>query len=142
MRSPSVGVGQLHRALLTLESFSLMSFAKRRALCVGCVAGLAQLACTPPGEGPKALAGFKASAAIIQGLGEYRSKNAAYPATLQALVPELLTTSQLAPPSGVSHFDYEPHGASFTLRFKYSGPGSNTCAFESSSRAWTCTGLF
>ncbi len=99
-------------------------------------------ACTPPGDGPKALTGFKASAAIIQGLGEYHSKNGAYPDTLALLVPAFLTSLQLSPPHGVGRYDYSRKANAFSLGFSYHGPGSNTCTFDSIARAWACSGHF
>ena len=99
-------------------------------------------ACTPPGEGDKALAGFKASTAIVQALGEYHSKNGAYPDTLEALAPTFLTSARLAPPASVAGYEYSRKGADYTFVFKYHGPGTNRCTFESASRAWDCSGHF
>jgi hypothetical protein len=99
-------------------------------------------ACTPPGEGPKALAGFKASAAILQGLGDYHSKNAAYPSKLDVLVPAFLSSTQLAPPPPVASYDYSQKGGGFTFSFRYHGPGTNTCTFDSALRHWDCAGHF
>ena len=116
---------------------------KSAAVFACCVTALVPSACTFPGEGPKALAGFKASAAIIHGLGEYHSKNATYPDTLQLLVPTFLTSDQLTPPRDITGYDYRrEEGAGFTFGFKYTGPGANTCTFASSSRSWHCSGLY
>ncbi len=99
-------------------------------------------ACAAPGEGPKALAGFKASAAIIQALGEYRSKNGAYPDALGSLVPAFATSLQLTPPHDVARFDYGRKGDGFAFGFGYYGPGANTCSFDSALRSWACSGYF
>ena len=115
-------------------------FFRRTVGLLSCL--LIQTSCTPPGQGPKALAGFKAAAAILQGLGEYHSKNAAYPDRLESLVPAFLTPAQLSPPSDVARYDYHRTGPGFTFGFSYHGPGTNTCTFESASRSWVCSGHF
>ena len=103
---------------------------------------LLQVACTPPGKGEKALAGFKASAVIIQGLGEFHAKHAAYPEKLDELAPSILTSAQLSPPSEIGRYDYERKATGFSLAFRYTGPGVNHCTFESSARTWSCGGHY
>ena len=112
-------------------------------IAVGMVASLLSLiSCTPPGEGPKALAGFKGAASILQGLGEYHSKNAVYPDRLELLAPVFLAPSQLTPPADVARYEYARKGPGFTFGFNYHGPGTNTCTFDSASRSWECHGHF
>jgi hypothetical protein len=104
-------------------------------LCLG-------VACTPPGQGDKALAGYRASAGLIQALGEYHEKHGAYPDKLEQLVPEVLSAAQLKPPTEVARYTYERQTSGFVLTFNYHGPGTNDCAFDSAKRAWQCDGRF
>jgi hypothetical protein len=103
---------------------------------------LVQIGCTPPGEGEKALAGFRSSAGIIQALGEFQAKHGAYPAKLELLVPEIATPALLQLPSGVARYEYRLDGAGFELQFNYTGPGTNDCVFASAKRSWKCYGAF
>jgi hypothetical protein len=122
-------------------TFAILVTTLHNAVVVlGCL--LAQSACTPPDEGRKALAGFKASGPILQGLGEYYGKNGAYPDKLELLAPSFVTPAHLNPPSDIARYEYERNGAGFSFAFRYYGPGSNTCTFESTSRSWDCRGYY
>jgi len=99
-------------------------------------------ACTPPGEGDKALAGFRASATLIQALGEYHAKHGTYPDQLEQLAPEVLSAAQLKPPPRVERYTYARKTSGFVLTFNYQGPGTNDCSFDSAKRAWDCAGRF
>lgn len=100
------------------------------------------LACTPPGQGEKALAGFRASGAILHALGEHHATKGTYPDKLELLAPTSLSASQVTPPAGIARFDYESKGSSFTFAFRYNGPGVNTCTFTSTTRTWDCSGHY
>jgi hypothetical protein len=102
----------------------------------------ATIACDAPGAGPKALAGFRTSVGLVQALGEYRAKFGGYPENLEALSPQFLAHSQLAPPPGVSRIRYKRSANGFELEFEYHGPGVNRCHFESAKREWTCDGHY
>lgn len=115
---------------------------KRTLQSVALLLAAAAMACDAPGDGPKALAGFRASVILVQALGEYRAKLGDYPENLESLAPQFLANSQLAAPQGVHALSYKRTAEGFELVFEYHGPGVNRCHFESAKRAWTCHGHY
>ena len=100
------------------------------------------IGCDAPGEGPKALAGFRASVALVLALGEYRAQFGVYPENLEALTPTFLASSQLALPPELNRIEYKRKATGFELGFVYHGPGVNRCHFESAKREWECDGHY
>jgi hypothetical protein len=97
-----------------------------------------------PGEGEKAKQGYEDAKPVIEGLRRYHLHYGEYPSTLQALIPEYLPQESMTFISiqGYSHaFDYERSKQEYSLRFGYTGPGSNTCTY-SPSVGWKCYGLY
>ena len=102
-------------------------------------------ACPAPGEGVKAERGYRRAEPIIAALDRFHADSGHYPATLAALVPMFLSDSALATPSRAQErypWTYKLDGATYTLQFRYTGPGSNECTYMATSRRWQCSGLY
>ncbi len=91
----------------------------------------------PPGKGPDAEAGRRASVGMMNAIEAYRSARQAYPFTLEDMIPEFI--------AGVPHlkngatFEYQRLGANYKLTFNYSNPLPVHCSHDSSSRdPWVC----
>jgi hypothetical protein len=84
---------------------------------------------TPPGKGPRAEQGFGDAAPFIAALESHHRAHGDYPATLDEL--ELPSTEMI----------YERVGPSYTLTFRYAGPGMNTCIY-SPRNGWSCSGYY
>ncbi len=93
----------------------------------------------PPGEGPKAEAGYAACEPVIQALAAYQAEKGVYPQDLAALSPEYLT----ALPEEVNDMAivYTPEAGSYALRFSYTGPGMNHCTYTP-EEGWDCYGYY
>ncbi len=89
----------------------------------------------PPGQGPNAQAGMRASAAIIQTLENYRSSRGVYPMNLSDLVPEFL--SGVPHLSNGSEIEYERLGGNYKLSFNYTNPLPVHCNYQPDSK-WHC----
>jgi hypothetical protein len=89
----------------------------------------------PPGQGPNAQAGMRASAAIIQTVESYRSARGVYPLNLSDLVPEFL--SGVPHLSNGSEIEYERLGANYKLSFNYTNPLPVHCNYSPGSK-WQC----
>src|SRR5215212_6340595 len=114
----------------------------------GFLAGAVAIACNgcfgpDPGQGRKAETGFHAAAPIIAALAAYRAQRGHYPAKLMQLVPvyvsdpsDLQLSRERYPVFNdvVRGFSYSREGDTFTLGFRYSGPGMNDCVYHSRSK--------
>jgi hypothetical protein len=101
--------------------------------------------CEAPGEGPKAARGYARAQPVIAALDSFRVANAAYPDSLEQLIPTFLPASALVPPAASQEhypFEYKKEAADFELTFRYTGPGMNWCTFRASRRTWQCGGLY
>ena len=115
---------------------------KRTMRAVSLLLAAATIGCDAPGEGPKALAGFRASAGLMRALEDYRAQLGGYPENLEALAPRFLSDSQLALPPELYRIKYKGNANGFELEFEYHGPGVNRCRFESVKRKWACNGYY
>ena len=100
-------------------------------------------ACTAPGKGEKAEAGYSRARPVIAALQKYHDRRNEYPAGLRDLVPDDLAESAWKTPEGKSvgeFFEYRKSGASYRLLFSYTGPGMNKCAYTPEAAKWSCDG--
>lgn len=98
--------------------------------------------CPPPGQGPKAEAGYRRAAPVIDALDRYHQARGSYPETLAALVPEWLPAASEAHPLGLG---YVRHGEHYKLSFSYGGPGVNHCLYDTGATppsSWQCHGYY
>jgi hypothetical protein len=93
----------------------------------------------PPGEGPRAEAGYAACAPIIAALEQYHQANGAYPETLDVLAPQYL--GQVPGSIEAQPIVYRLTEASYSLEFSYVGPGMNHCSY-SPEAGWDCYGYY
>lgn len=95
-----------------------------------------------PGEGEKASRGYRLAAPLIAALEGYRSINGRYPDSLELLVPslvqELPPTQRSDQEGGIEYFRTE---RAYVLRFRYSGPGTNSCEYKPQEN-WKCYGAY
>ena len=125
--------------------------------CSGCALGSAlgffllyMVTCfgPPPGRGEDAEMGYTIAAPILSALERYHADHGSYPDALRALAPEYLRESQLPPlrktprDIGDEGFAYVVDISGFTMGFRYDGPGKNYCIYKSTTRRWSCGGLF
>lgn len=89
----------------------------------------------PPGKGPNAQAGMRASGVIIQTVENYRGAHGMYPLTLSELVPEYL--SGVPRLSNGSEIEYERLGGNFKLTFNYTNPLPVHCSYSPGVK-WQC----
>lgn len=127
----------MRRRLPLLLAFGLLAAI---AVCAGVgYAVWATLIGPPPGVGPKAEEGYQACAPIIDALARYQAQHAAYPETLDALVPAFLAAVPAA--DGRVEFAYRLAGTSYELEFRYVGPGMNICTYTPET-GWDCEGFY
>ena len=106
------------------------------ALAVGCWGPV-------PGEGEKAERGFASAPPVIAAIERYRSTRGQYPAGLEALVPALLPRAALLGPAQAGYpWEYQRDSTGYTLTFRYTGPGMNSCRYSPSEPHWKCGGYF
>ena len=123
------------------------------ASVVVCLAGC----WTTPGKGAKATAGYCAAAPVIAALERFHAERGDYPASLGELVPRylpdqrtLLVRGRVQPVNAPGHdasipeqeFGYQRDGDKYTLLFGYTGPGINTCAYDSQTKTWHAAGHY
>lgn len=118
---------------------------------------------TKPGKGRKANACYRAAAPVIAALEKYHADHGRYPLNLASLVPTYLpnTDALRARPkiSPASHLraDFYPHRPdnssfdwfwyqskenAYSLMFQYTGPGLNSCSYDSTTKQWTASGHY
>ncbi len=91
----------------------------------------------PPGKGPEAAAGRRASVGLISAIESYRNARGLYPVSLNDMIPEFL--------AGVPRFkngatfEYRRLGSNYKLTFNYTNPLPVHCSHDSnSSEPWVC----
>jgi hypothetical protein len=89
----------------------------------------------PPGQGPNAQAGMRASAAILQTLESYHTDKGVYPLTMPDLVPDYLSGIPHLPNG--SEIEYERLGPTFKLTFNYTNPLPVHCSYSPGVK-WQC----
>ena len=126
---------------------SIEGFVRMQAMSIAknlLIAGVVILsACAAPGEGVKAKSGYAAAAPVITALEAYRQANAAYPSSLNQLVPKYIAADRLTatiPDNKVMPFKYRQVDSGYELSFSYTGPGTNQCVYRESTKAWKCYG--
>lgn len=95
----------------------------------------------PPGKGRAAEEGYRTSQPIIDALEKYQVERGTYPASLNELIPTYLPQM----PERATAFGIQYTRASeksYTLLFRYAGPGMNVCTYKSEAKAWSCYGYF
>jgi hypothetical protein len=80
---------------------------------------------------------------LVHALSEFRSDRGKYPDSLEELVPAYLP----ALPKGdanqrPSDPEYGSAADGYSLSFRYSGPGLNSCHFDDNSDVWQCVGAY
>jgi hypothetical protein len=116
----------------------------RRRAIAAILAGIA-CACTPPGKGAKAEAGYNNARPVIAALESYHQKHNEYPPALRNLAPDDLAQSAWKTSEGKpvdEFFEYEKSGASYRLQFRYTGPGTNRCVYTPEAAKWDCAGAY
>ena len=106
---------------------------------------LATTSCPAPGEGAKAERGYRRAEPIIGALDRFHADSGHFPATLEGLVPAYLADTALAVPSREQErypWTYNLEDSSYTLQFRYTGPGSNECTYLGTTKRWECSGLY
>jgi hypothetical protein len=100
----------------------------------------------PPGTGAKSEVTRRRAVPVLAALAEYRRTSGLYPEDLSALTPALLADTTLPAIKRLVGYplEYMPttDRRGFELRFRYGGPGMNSCAWRDSSGSWTCSGYF
>jgi hypothetical protein len=127
---------------------SRVHFYQRRKILhmIGLVAVFVASSCDRPGEGPKAERGYARGARVVAALETYRQRHGSYPDSLGRLVPAFVEPEALATPTAPQEaypWEYDRGiGSSFTLTFRYVGPGMNRCTYTGSSQRWACGGYY
>jgi len=99
--------------------------------------------CCAPMECKPAKLGFRYYAPIIVALENYKLENDDYPSSLNELVPKHLAEIPVSPnPPWPGNAGYEKIKKTFTLAFRYSGPGQNICVYRSTEKKWSCLGYY
>jgi hypothetical protein len=93
----------------------------------------------PPGVGEKSERGYAVCDPVIKALEQYQADKGEYPETLTELVPQYL--SEVPTEVNDEPISYTKTDESFSLSFRYAGPGMNTCTFTPEDK-WHCTGYF
>ena len=107
---------------------------------LGVLAGVGLLtACIPPGKGPKAEAGYRHCAPIVEALAAHRAAYGRYPGTLADLAD--LPRRALPEEIRIRPLKYRSKGNSYRLTFSYQGPGMNHCTHDP-ERGWRCHGYY
>jgi hypothetical protein len=106
---------------------------------VGLVTGACFNVLEAPGVGAKAEQGYQACAPLIEALAQYHLQKNEYPAALAELVPAVLAA--LPPEVKSMEITYAREGASYTLKFSYTGPGINHCSYTPAD-GWKCSGYY
>ena len=129
-------------------------------LLAGCFALCATSCGTPAGEGRKANAGYKAAVPVIAALEKFQRDHGRYPLNLNDLVPVYLPAEALLSHGGLQptyspraaataegwdndpRFGYTEDSDHYVLEFSYTGPGMNTCWYDSKTKQWNAHGHY
>ncbi len=114
--------------LLALSGFVLLAAG-------GCLFGAVEA----PGEGAKAALRYQTCAPLIAALEQYHQLKRAYPDTLNPLTPDFLPA--LPADLAALEITYARTDASYTLQFRYTGPGVNRCSYTPET-GWKCSGYY
>ena len=116
---------------------------RRHLFWLALLAALALLVagCEKPGEGAKADEGYSAARPIIASLNTYHEGAGRYPQGLEALVPVYLAEVPKGPNGQSFEYRWVAPGTSYSLSFRYAGPGMNVCTYTPET-AWRCYGYY
>jgi len=106
---------------------------------VGLVTGGCLNVFEAPGVGAKAEQGYQACAPLITALAQYHQQKNEFPEALAELVPAILAA--LPPEVKSLEITYARDGASYALKFSYTGPGINRCIYTPAA-GWKCSGYY
>jgi hypothetical protein len=134
----------------TVPHFGFYSFGGCALGSVFCLFLLFMVTCfgPPSGRGARAEAGYAIAAPILAALERYHADHGAYPESLNALLPDYLSPSEIPFPQerpgtlGEDGFAYSTDSSGFRLGFRYTGPGINRCIYKSATKHWSCGGYF
>lgn len=112
-----------------------MKFLLVVALLAGAGAYVVKTRLPQPGHGPEAVAGKRASGAVLQAIEDYKSARRVYPQGLEDMIPEQIAGLPHLP-NGVS-IEYQRLGPTFKLTFNYHNPLPVHCSFEPATQ-WQC----
>ena len=104
---------------------------------------------TPPGQDAMSLEFKQRSDSVLAALERYRHDHAAYPDSIEKLVPNYLDATRLAElrPSGPHRFYWLEYwrrmddSTEFVLTFRFEGSGMSTCGYNyiGEGRHWSCS---
>jgi hypothetical protein len=106
---------------------------------IGLVSGACMNVFEAPGVGAKAEQGYQVCSPLITALEKYRQQKNEYPAALDDLVPAWLAV--LPPEMKSLEITYARDGASYIIKFSYTGPGINHCNYTPEA-GWHCSGYY
>lgn len=93
-----------------------------------------------PGAGTQATACYRSSNTLMRAVYQHKKTTGKYPSSIHELTSYNSSIRSLEHNTCVP--EYQSAGAEFVISFQYSGPGTNHCAYESTSRKWFCVGAF
>jgi hypothetical protein len=129
------------RMFWSILRFILVWFAAVTSILVLALIALAWHSCSePPGAGKKAARCYRSANVIMKQVYQYRHREGRFPATLDEVRPR--TPQEIGATSAACPIEYREEGGTFSLSFRYSGPGMNACYYASESRKWKCAGWF
>ena len=96
----------------------------------------------PPGKGRRANAGYRAAEPVIVALNSYYRDRKAYPGALADLTPQYLDSIPSIFTDSPQNPTYEATDSTYTLTFRYTGPGMNECSYSPSGKDWICHGYY
>ncbi len=132
---------RVFRMLLPALRLPAVRLPALRLVAMLLLAVLLAAACEKPGEGAKAEAWYAAARPIIASLNSYHQDVGRYPQELSALVPVYLTEVPKGPDGQPFEYKWIAPGTSYSLTFRYAGPGMNICAYTPET-AWRCYGYY
>lgn len=98
--------------------------------------------CCAPDKCEQAITGKDEAKPVIAALQTYLTAHNKYPEVLHELTPSYLSSDHTVLDDSYRTLEYERSSDGFKLKFEYTGPGINSCVYQSSNNQWSCTGHF